>query len=256
MGYTQYFDIPTIDERLVSDTERIVEQAGRDGITLAGTDGIGEPIVSETGISLNGSRSLMQHHEPFVLPTATHASHFCKTERLPYDAVVTAILVLAIVNGNAEYVSSDGTYADWQDGIALYEHAVRKLAKGEHQRVRRLLNHEFRPFVTKRLSADGFAAAFADDGDALNGTYTVTDLRDGDSIAARGSADSIVYDVMGCAGVGRHCHSERLADTIRDIVSRKRESYYRKGGDATVKRSWFDEYVGAHGFNYIDTLCF
>lgn len=218
--------------------------------------GNGEPIVSASGISLNGSRALMQHREPLVIPTTTHASHFCKTERLPYDTVVTAILASAIVDGNWYYISSDGTYTDWQNGITLYERAVRKLTQSERQHVRRLLNHEFRPFVTKRLLADEFAVTIDNDSDVLNGTYTITDIRDGNAIAARGSADAIVYNAMDGDGISGCCSSERLADTIRDIVSRMRKSYYRKGGDATAKRNWFDEYVGTHGFNYIDAFCF
>jgi hypothetical protein len=36
VGYTYYLDIPAISEQLASDAARIVEQAERNGITLAG----------------------------------------------------------------------------------------------------------------------------------------------------------------------------------------------------------------------------
>ena len=253
MGYAHYFDIPTIDELLTGDAERIIEQAEHDGIEIAGPDGESNPVVTEDGIALNGSRALGQSHAPLLLPTLAKASHFCKTERLPYDAVVTAILIAAIMDGNARRVASDGTYADWQDGVALYERAVRKLKQGESQCLRRTLNHEFRPSVSKRLLSDGFAVLLCD---IPHGEYTIKDMNDGNSIVATGSADAIVYDAMGWEGTGKCCRSERLADAIRGIVDRKRDSYRHKGGDKAARRDWLDEYVGTSGFNYIDALCF
>jgi hypothetical protein len=46
---------------------------------------------------------------------------FCKTARKPYDAVVTACLILLKQTyGDAVEVSSDGSWSEWQDGRDLY----------------------------------------------------------------------------------------------------------------------------------------
>ena len=254
MGYTHYFKMDgKLEEFFVDEVRDIIAQAERDGIALAGYDGEGTPVVTEDEIALNGSAAFGQEYESFILPTDYDGAGFCKTAHMPYDAVVTAILVSAIVNKLGDDISSDGTYADWKDGIALYEKAVRKLTPSERQRVRRTLNHEFRPSVSKRLLSDGFAVLLCD---IPHGEYTIKDMNDGNSIVATGSADAIVYDAMGWEGTGKCCRSERLADAIRGIVDRKRDSYRHKGGDKAARRDWLDEYVGTSGFNYIDALCF
>jgi hypothetical protein len=84
--------------------------------------GTGEPEVTSTRIALNGDGDALSG-ERFVLGDgAVPADGFVKTSILPYDDVVTAILVAACVR-TGQASESDGTFADWAPGIALYEQA-------------------------------------------------------------------------------------------------------------------------------------
>ena len=53
---------------------------------------------------------------------------FCKTRRLPYDAVVTGILIRAKVLIPEFSVNSDATWEEWKTGRALYEAALGEVA--------------------------------------------------------------------------------------------------------------------------------
>lgn len=224
MGYTHYFTIDHLEECFVDEVKDIVTLAQDDGITLAGYDGTGEPIVTDDKIALNGSSALGQEYESFVLPTDGFG--FCKTAHRPYDAVVTAILVSAIVNKVGDGISSDGTYADWKDGIALYERAVRKLTRSERQRLRRTLNHEFRTRVITQLHDNGFDVRLTDAG---NGVYEVTYADDPTQIAALGEASNIAYDAIE-RKTGKYCRSLQLSELLGKIAKKDRESYYKRNG--------------------------
>ena len=227
MGYTHYFKMDgKLEEFFVDEVRDIIAQAERDGIALAGYDGEGTPVVTEDEIALNGSAALGQEYESFILPTDYDGAGFCKTAHMPYDAVVTAILVSAIVNKLGDDISSDGTYADWKDGIALYEKAVRKLTPSERQRVRRTLNHEFRPSIVRLLSEKGFDVKLVD---RDNGIYEIRYMSDQTQIAARGIASVIAYDALE-SKTGKYCRSLQLSGLLGKLVEEKSTRYYNRNG--------------------------
>lgn len=77
------------------------------------------PEVSDLGLYFNGIEN--EAHETFAIPAKGHQLEefqFCKTQRKPYDSVVTACLArLAQVKGVV--VSSDGDESDWKPGLDL-----------------------------------------------------------------------------------------------------------------------------------------
>lgn len=137
MGYTHYFTDAVATEAVIDAATKIVATTT---VALAGPMGTGKAVVSEAeGIALNGSEALDQDHESFIIGTQPTGFNFCKTRGdKPYDEVVTAILVLVALDGEGE-VSSDGTFAEWFEGIALFEKAVRPLSDTERATLRDLL---------------------------------------------------------------------------------------------------------------------
>ena len=118
MGYTHYWEIkkPLTDELLkdISEkTQQIVDLAKEDGIIIC--NGMGEegsePTITPTYISLNGCETEEEDNanESFYLSLEDKGSHFCKTARKPYDAVVVSILKYC-KDTYPEYfkISSDG----------------------------------------------------------------------------------------------------------------------------------------------------
>jgi hypothetical protein len=62
--------------------------------------------------------------ETFRLARAASGYDYCKTNGLPYDAVVTAVLALAQSRAPGWLaISSDGTAADWERGLRLLDEA-------------------------------------------------------------------------------------------------------------------------------------
>lgn len=138
MGYTHYASVhyghepPDAFGRTLRDTKRIIERAELDGISIAGPDGTGEPILREGILAFNGATP--DEHGPFVLlgmvphpddygwhwgrawdGDGWHIEH-CKTERHTYDAVVGAVLIrMAVHYGRAVRVRSDGA-DEWTAG--------------------------------------------------------------------------------------------------------------------------------------------
>lgn len=118
MGYTHYWTIKeAIDsdafDKLQKGIKEIIKTANEAGIPVAdeSTDG----IIAFNGI---GSGS----HETFVIQLGDTGFNFCKTAEKPYDAVVTASLILLKKELGAEVeVSSDGGWHKWQSGQLLYE---------------------------------------------------------------------------------------------------------------------------------------
>mgnify|MGYP000097155649 CR=1 FL=1 len=139
MGYTHYFRNAKATPEVVADAHKII---GATTVELAGWNGEGEPVVNnEDGISLNGSEARGEAHEDFTIGLQPEFFGFCKTggDDVPYDEVVTAILVSVHMNRAGE-ISSDGTFEEWSKGIALYEKAVRPLSLVESDSLRTLLD--------------------------------------------------------------------------------------------------------------------
>ncbi len=94
---------------------------------LTGPDGSGTMIVDATNVDLNG---IGDHAcEPFVFP-GDLGFNFCKTEGEPYDAVVTACLLVARDHFPSSVLSidSDGDWSkgDWHEGIDLYSSVLER----------------------------------------------------------------------------------------------------------------------------------
>lgn len=142
MGYTHYwYRKPSPADRqtyqaLGSDIKRIIAEAERQSIIINGPGGFGSPEMNEQYISFNGDSDAQLDHESFVWRAEAIQSEwekrmegesnetftFCKTAYKPYDAVVTAVLIRAKeLYGDAVRVVSDGSWAEWADGRALYE---------------------------------------------------------------------------------------------------------------------------------------
>jgi hypothetical protein len=122
-GYTHYFtwhqkpDDAAL-KACVGEMRRIIET--RTNI-LAGPDGLGTMVIDPSHVDLNGIGD--DAHEPFVFPGEL-GFNFCKTEGKPYDAVVTACLLVARDHFSSSIlaIDSDGSWSegDWQEGIKLY----------------------------------------------------------------------------------------------------------------------------------------
>ena len=122
-GYTHYFTwhrAPTEDE-LKACIPRIAEIIAADSHQLAGPDGTVAPEIGATQVAFNGKTP--SDHEPFVFP-GRMGFNFCKTELKPYDAAVTASLIVARDCFPPEVleIASDGSWADgdWNPGATLY----------------------------------------------------------------------------------------------------------------------------------------
>src|SRR6516225_2688927 len=121
-GYSHYFtwykkpDSAKLKECLAR--MRQVVSASRS--ILAGPDGDGSPIVEAFHLEFNG-KGEEQSHEPFVFP-GEMGCNFCKTACKPYDAAVTACLIVARDHfpESVLEIASDGSWSDWEEGRALY----------------------------------------------------------------------------------------------------------------------------------------
>jgi hypothetical protein len=120
-GYTHYWEHRTFTPeewtRVTAGARAVIARAEQRGIALAGLDGSGLPSVNDLNVVLNGAGH--GGCEAFQL-TRAGGRGFCKTERLPYDAVVVAILCIAEKTGALEW-SSDGTDADLESGRRMAE---------------------------------------------------------------------------------------------------------------------------------------
>jgi hypothetical protein len=122
-GYTHYFTWhqkpnDTDLKACINEMRRIIETRTN---MLAGPDGTAASIIGPTGVDLNGIGD--DAHEPFVFP-GEEGFNFCKTQVKPYDAVVTACLLVARDHFPQSVLSidSDGSWSegDWEDGAKLY----------------------------------------------------------------------------------------------------------------------------------------
>ena len=119
MGYTHYW---TIKEPISADAfaklqdgiKAIIETANEAGISIS-NESTGDGTIAFNGAGRDA-------HETFVIQLGDTGFHFCKTAEKPYDAVVTASLILLKKELGAKVeVSSDGEWHRWQSGQLLYE---------------------------------------------------------------------------------------------------------------------------------------
>ena len=125
MGYTRYYteiEVDAFKEEFVEKVKTIVEKAKETyGVVIRNWEGIGDPEISTTKISLNGDGSKHQDCETFILRPKKSGFECCKTRQEPYDMVVSAILKLARVYGYVKQVSSDGD--------SMYDEESKKLLR-------------------------------------------------------------------------------------------------------------------------------
>lgn len=128
-GYTHYYtwkqppDTAALKD-CVADMNRLIE--ARKSILVSPDLPESKPGVlklSATNVDFNGVGE--QAHEPFVFPYVLpdhEPFNFCKTAYKPYDEVVTACLIVARDHFSPSVleISSDGSWADWDRGAALY----------------------------------------------------------------------------------------------------------------------------------------
>jgi hypothetical protein len=105
---------------------QIIQTAEQQGIELADPTGehLGAWRVDGESVRLNGYGE--NSHESFVWEKVCPEQYdFCKTNRKPYDVVVTALL-LAVQEayGSAVTISSDGSPSEWEDGLRLFYQAT------------------------------------------------------------------------------------------------------------------------------------
>lgn len=127
MGYTHYYR----DLKITSEVAKIAKEIIRiSGVKICGADGYGEPYITDMVIALNGDAEKQEDFESFVAGTD---EWFCKTDREPYDVVVTAILTAAIYlqTPGSDNISSDGNISYWKDGIELFRRAYINTFKKE-----------------------------------------------------------------------------------------------------------------------------
>ncbi len=135
MGYTHYWsNTPAFTEGFAHDVDLIVAKAQEQGIVIRGWDGTGEPVFSPTEIRFNGDGEQDQDFETFVLVPGEQGFTFCKTGRMPYDAVVGAILIALKESDPSFFVQSDGVWddvgrnryesGDWDEPRTLYAAAL------------------------------------------------------------------------------------------------------------------------------------
>jgi hypothetical protein len=132
-GYTHHFiwrqdPDPGVLHECVVDMSRIIAARWS---TLAGPEGQGKPEINSLDLVFNGIGD--QGHEPFVFPgrldripgfPGPKGFNFCKTAAKPYDAVVTACLLVARDHfpPSVLAISSDGAWNQgaWGTGANLY----------------------------------------------------------------------------------------------------------------------------------------
>lgn len=145
MGYTHYWTLKKAKrgqsaqlekdyQRAILDCAKIVKAYYKANGGLSGYTAhtpLPFSVGAYGGLEVNGKGD--DAHEPFVL--REHFSQnlerdgfsFCKTARKPYDAVVTAcLIVLKYHLGDNIDVSSDGNCCDWVEGLELAKRVLKK----------------------------------------------------------------------------------------------------------------------------------
>ena len=121
MGYTHYWTSRGFTgkewSQLTSATTAIIDRAKASDIEIAGPMSEGTAQISDLQIAFNGPRDAAC--EPFILGR-TAGRGFCKTQHLPYDAAVVAVLIAAESTGALTW-TSDGRDEDHAAGRRLAE---------------------------------------------------------------------------------------------------------------------------------------
>jgi hypothetical protein len=120
MGYTHYWrGTSAIDNWLEAskDAMRLIvawqDRAVANDRVAFGSDTAKPAVVNTEIIRFNG---IGDHGcETFLIKREPSDFDFCKTNRMPYDKLVVAIL--AMLAGRGMEVSSDGTDRDWVSGV-------------------------------------------------------------------------------------------------------------------------------------------
>lgn len=138
MGYTHYFpqNRPFSDMEWSQITKAFRKLADSDEckdliqpeINCGWTDFFTHESIKGEAIAFNGVED--DACETFVLeksPESLDEFIFCKTNRRPYDKMVTAMLIVCA--GYAEgalSISSDGTAEEWEEGVELVTRVLKK----------------------------------------------------------------------------------------------------------------------------------
>ena len=121
MGYTHYWTSRGFTgkewSQLTSATTAIIDRAYQLGIEIVGPMSEGPAQINDLSISFNGPKGAAC--EPFIF-VRTAGRGYCKTEHLPYDAVVVAVLIAAEAKGALTW-TSDGKDDDHAAGRRLAE---------------------------------------------------------------------------------------------------------------------------------------
>ena len=131
MGYTQYYKMPRKPSAarwalFVADVQKIFAHPDVAPLVAFECDTPEmPPCADHEGVHFNG-KGEDGHETCYLLPEK--AGGFCKTNNKPYDAAVCAVLLAAHRHIGA-VVSSDGDWAEWADGRAIYASACGHIAK-------------------------------------------------------------------------------------------------------------------------------
>lgn len=117
---------------LLSKDVRVMIDALKGQVVIAGGLGKGKPEATKNSIWFNGQDLHDEGHETFHIEPNFKSSYpqqnddgkffaFCKTARKPYDILVVATLCAARYRfGDEIVISSDGDRKDWQEGYDLW----------------------------------------------------------------------------------------------------------------------------------------
>lgn len=150
MGYTHYFDGLSCTQELVSFAHDAI-LASRFSICGPNGESFPDLTMDPPGIAINGDSSKGEDNESFILPANESWKGFCKTGRAPYDEVVVAILIAAMVlkvDGSAT-IGSDGIFEDWKEGGGV--DLFLKVFNADRERPRPRYNHFDVPIEEENL---------------------------------------------------------------------------------------------------------
>lgn len=120
MGYTHYFQI----HKEIAPTRWSYFIKGANSILSHAWDFDLETELNSEVVVINGKGEL--GHETLFISRTNTRWEFVKTNRKPYDDVVTAILILAryVFDEDSFSLSSDGSWSDWSLGRELFTEAM------------------------------------------------------------------------------------------------------------------------------------
>ena len=127
--YTHYWSQKNlvITDDAIKDIEAILKEAKNRSIAIASGAGYAAPIVTKELISINGFGD--QGYESFFVEPDGCDFNFTKTNRMPYDSVVCAILLRLNEDADIE-VDTDGSWnAEWQEARDLFAETLGREAE-------------------------------------------------------------------------------------------------------------------------------